>query len=61
MVKQHVLLEEEFKYNTNNSNNANNNFDSTIISYSELNFIDLAGSEKVSNHQNIEDLLVNSA
>lgn len=31
--------------------------DATLISTSELNFIDLAGSERVSNHANLEELL----
>ncbi|KAL4451083.1 hypothetical protein ABPG74_021405 [Tetrahymena malaccensis] len=37
-----------------------NEHDSTLISTSELNFIDLAGSEKVSNHSNLEEILLNS-
>ncbi|KAL4490912.1 hypothetical protein ABPG72_008648 [Tetrahymena utriculariae] len=37
-----------------------NEHDSTLISTSELNFIDLAGSEKVSNHSNLEEIILNS-
>ncbi|EGR30278.1 kinesin motor domain protein, partial [Ichthyophthirius multifiliis] len=49
---QSIMVKKE-KYGINNQ--------STVIQSSELNFIDLAGSEKLSNHQNIEEFLLNSA